>query len=58
MFYQFGVPFVRIYLKDGCCIALRGRVLEKFGEKSKVDTLRGTTVAYDELISLIESKLD
>ena len=58
MFYQWGVPYCQISFKDGTRVTLRGRVFEKEGEKSKVDFFRGTTAAYDELINLIEAKID
>ena len=58
MFYQWGVPYCQIYFKDRSHVTIRGRVLEKAGEKSKVNFFRGTTAAYEELMQLIESKID
>lgn len=55
-FYQGGTPVAYIYLKDGKRIRIRGRVLEKEGEKPEVGFVRGASKAYDELLNLMEEK--
>jgi len=56
LFYQVGTPLAYVYLKDGKRICIRGRVLQKEGEKSEVGFIRGATKAYDELLNLLEKK--
>ena len=57
LFYQAGTPIAYIYLKDGSKMRIRGRVLQKKGEKSNINPIRSTTKTYDEFISFLESKI-
>ena len=53
LFYQAGTPLAYLYLNDGTKIKIRGRVLEKEGEKSKVSFIEGSTETYSQLMELI-----
>jgi hypothetical protein len=57
LFYQGGTPRAYIYLKDGKCIRIRGRIFEQEGKKPEVGFVQGATAAYDELLNLIEEKI-
>ena len=49
-------PAAYVYLNDGKCIQLMGRLLQRLGEEAPPDSLRGNTKAFDELVSLLEQK--
>lgn len=53
LFSQAGTPLAYLYLNDGTKIKIRGRVLEKEGEKSNVSFVEGSTEAYYQLMELI-----
>ena len=56
--YTLGGPYTKIYLSDGNKIRVRGRVLERKGEKSTVSFVGVKSKAYEDLISIIESKFN
>jgi hypothetical protein len=58
VFYQAGTPLAYIFLRNGERIRIRGRVLEREAAKSNVAFVRGATSAYDELMELIQQKLN
>ena len=56
--YSFGGPYTKIHLSDGNKIRVLGRVLERKGEKSTVSFVGVKSRAYEDLISIIESKFN
>ena len=56
LFYQGGTPRAYIYLNDGKCIKLRGRILQKENEHLDIDSIKGSSSAYKELIELLTNK--
>jgi hypothetical protein len=56
LFYQGGAPVAYIFLNDGKRIRIRGRILERKGEQSDIDSSSGKSSAYEELLDLLEEK--
>jgi hypothetical protein len=56
-FYQGGAPVAYVFLKDGKRIRIRGRVLERKGDKPNIDFVGGKSSAYVELMSIFQEKL-
>ena len=57
LFYQAGAPLTYIYFRDKKVLKIRGRVLEKSGEKGTVGSLARSS-AYEEVIQFIENKMN
>ena len=56
LLYQAGTPRAYIYLNDGNCIKIKGRVLEMKNIKPTHDFISGRSNAYNILLRTFENK--
>jgi len=58
LLYQIGAPLSYIIMNDGTHIKIRGRCLEKEGEKSEVSFFRGVSQTYERLLKFLQEKTE